>query len=97
MTQRMPADDHLYMRLDEVTHYLWDPIGISEYPEGRDEYHSYLPEIYARVKAGDRDKIIEYLRWVECERMGMSFNEERAEFACDVMLRWKDIIDTQSG
>ena len=28
----MPADSELYRRIDEVVHYLWGPIGISESP-----------------------------------------------------------------
>jgi hypothetical protein len=44
MNEFMPKDKELYRRIDEVVHYLWDPIGVSDVPEARDEYHSYLPE-----------------------------------------------------
>jgi hypothetical protein len=79
MTNLMPKDKELYQRLDEVIHYIWDPIGISNHPEARDEYHPYLPEIYARVKVGEKHSIIEYMEWVVTDSMGMVFNKEKAE------------------
>lgn len=39
-------EKNLYSKIDEVIHYLWDPIGISYVPEARNEYYSYLPEIF---------------------------------------------------
>ena len=36
----------LYRRVDEVLHYVWDPIGISDTPEARNKYHGYLPRIF---------------------------------------------------
>ena len=34
-------DEELYRRVDEVLHYLWDPIGVAGIPEARDEYYGY--------------------------------------------------------
>ena len=96
MTTRMPEDEELYRRIDEVSHYIWDPIGLSDVPEARDEYHSYVPELYARTKIGDVAKIIEYMKWVVVERMGMTFDKERAEQAARVMIAWKEAIDERS-
>ena len=88
----MPKDKELYQRLDEVIQYIWDPIGISHHPEARDEYHSYLPEIYARVKIGDKEKLAEYMKWVVTDQMGMVFDKMKAEQASEIMLNWKDVI-----
>ena len=41
----MPKDAELYRRLDEVAHYIWDPIGISNVPDARDEYRAYLRDV----------------------------------------------------
>lgn len=92
MTTLMPKDKELYQRLDEVIHYIWDPIGISHFPEARDEYHTYLPEIYARLKVGEKDSIVEYMKWVVTDSMGMVFNRERAEQVADILLHWKDVV-----
>jgi hypothetical protein len=88
----MPKDKELYSRIDEVVHYLWDPIGVRDVPQARDEYYSYLPEIYARVKAGRLAELLEYMRWVVVDQMGTTFNEESARSAAEVMLSWKDVI-----
>ena len=41
----------LYKRVDEVLHYLWDPIGVAEEPWARDEYYSYLPKMNRMASA----------------------------------------------
>jgi hypothetical protein len=92
MESLMPNDKELFQRIDEVVHYIWDPIGVSHIPEARDEYHSYLTEIYARVKLGDKDKVIEYMKWVVTDQMGMSFNHDQSEQAVVTMLKWQNII-----
>jgi hypothetical protein len=44
-------DKELFTRIDEILHYLWDPIGISNEPAARDEYASYAPQILSMLKA----------------------------------------------
>lgn len=34
------ADMDLYRAVDEVLHFIWDPIGVRGFPEARDEYHA---------------------------------------------------------
>jgi hypothetical protein len=79
-----------------VVHYIWDPIGISESPQARDEYQGYLTAIFGRVKAGDLDAIIEYMKWVVGDHMGLSFDETRARRAAEIMVEWKRVIDSRS-
>jgi hypothetical protein len=47
-----PKELALYRAVDEVLHYVWDPIGVAGAPRARDEYFSYLPKVYGMVKAG---------------------------------------------
>ena len=89
----LPEDSELYRHIEEVVHYIWDPIGISEMPQARDEYASYMTAIFGRVKAGKKDDIIEYMKWVASENMGLSFDEEKAMKAASVMLEWKEYIN----
>ncbi len=88
----MPNDVDLYRRIDEVVHYVWDPIGVSDIPEARDEYQSYLPTMFGRVKEGDLDNIVSYMDWIVTERMGMAFDRDRAVKAAQLMLKWKAIV-----
>jgi len=89
-----PRDAELFRRIEEVVHYIWDPIGISEYPGARDEYHSYLTAIYGNVKSEDLESLVEYMKWV-VGNMGLTFNKEDASKAAHVMLEWKRHLDDQ--
>jgi hypothetical protein len=45
------------------------------------------------VKGGDLEGIVEYMKWVVTERMGMIFDETRARKAAERMLEWKDAVE----
>lgn len=92
----MPADSELYRRIDEVVHYVWDPIGVSGYPQARDEYNGYLTAIFGHVKAEDIDAIVEYMKWIVTDRMEMSFDQKKAKGAAALMLEWKKVIEQRS-
>lgn len=92
----MPDYSELYRRIDEFVHYVWDPIGVAGHPQARDEYNGYLTAIFGHVKAGDADAIVEYMKWVVTDRIGMSFDLERARHAAALMLEWKKVIEQRS-
>ena len=46
------SGEDLYRRIGEVLHYVWDPIGVSGYPEARDEYDMYLPQVFSLAIRG---------------------------------------------
>ena len=73
----------------------WDPIGVI-CESNQDEYDSYAQEFASRLDAQmPVDKIVEFMRQIVLEHMGMSsFNEVRAR-ACATELAaswrsWKD-------
>jgi hypothetical protein len=44
---------------------VWDPIGISDEPNARDEYDSYVGRAFELLTTGGSDKeIVEYLLWI---------------------------------
>lgn len=97
MSEKMqPKDAELYRRVEEVVHYIWDPIGVRGIPQARDEYKSYMTAIYGRVQAGNLEEIVEYLKWAASENMGLSFDKEKAIEAAKVMLDWKEFINDNS-
>jgi len=50
MKEKLSAKEkELYRRTDEILHYLWDPIGVSDIAQARDEYYSYLPRVFSRL------------------------------------------------
>ena len=91
--QLTPFQKELYQRVDEVMHYVWDPIGVSGTPPARDEYDGYLPQVFAMLlEAKDRGSISAYLTQVEEERMGLTPSKERAEEVTEVLLDWYAVL-----
>ncbi len=70
----------LVARVDSVLWEVWDPIGVNDAPEARDEYTSYAPAIAQLLRTGASDGEIEcHLATIILENMGMSWvNPDRA-------------------
>jgi len=50
----------------------WDPIGVSDVPEARDEYDAYIGGVYRLLASGaSEDEIIEHLHRIESDTIGM--------------------------
>jgi hypothetical protein len=88
-----PEDMALYRAIDEVLHYIWDPIGVFDVPEARDEYHGYLPVVFSKAKASHDAKVIaDYLHFIRTDRIGLSANMKADCDAADLILRWKSVL-----
>ena len=62
----------LYSIIDQILWSDWDPIGINDDPEARDEYQNYLPQVYGlKIKNADQETIANYLFKIETENMGL--------------------------
>jgi hypothetical protein len=94
MGQKLPPREaELYKRCDEILHYLWDPIGVAGAPGARDEYDSYLPQVFARVRDNtDAGALVEYLTQIEERSMGLPANPERAQATVARLLEWREWI-----
>lgn len=85
-----PTDEELYRRIDEVLHYLWDPIGVAGIPGARDEYDAYRPHVFSLLKAGTgADEIADYLTEISTQAMGLGNNRERDRYTAALLLEWK--------
>jgi hypothetical protein len=45
--QLPPEHQELYGRVGEVLHHFWDLIGVAGFPQARDEYDSYVPQVFS--------------------------------------------------
>ena len=89
-----PKDAALYQAVDEVLHYIWDPIGVRDVPQARDEYHSYLPHVFRLLREGkSAESIASYLGKVTTQTMGLSGNAEADLGVATVLINWKDAVD----
>jgi len=63
----------VHHRVDEILHYVWDPIGVSGVAEARDEYDSYVPQVVRMLFDGKEEKeIARFLHSIEGEQMGLT-------------------------
>jgi len=74
--------------IDEVLWRLWDPIGVNDIPEARDEYSSYAAGVLGLLRRGAGDEqIIRHLQAIETERMGLPVSFTRPYHAVASALR----------
>lgn len=86
-------DKELYARIDEVIHYIWDPIGVAGNAQARDEYYSYLPNVFSLAKKEQYDEIGKYLNELTESHIGVKPNFERSKNAIEAIEDWKLYLD----
>ena len=60
-------------RVNEILHFVWDPIGVSGVPQARDEYDSYVPLITRLlIEKKGAGEIANHLREIELNSMGLN-------------------------
>jgi hypothetical protein len=86
-------ENELHMRVDEVLHYIWDPIGVRGEPHARDEYDSYVPEVYSLLQSGAAaEQIAAHLDKIATERMGLNSNIEHSLLTARNLLDWRTTL-----
>ena len=87
----------LYRFVDEILHYIWDPIGVSGIAGAREEYQAYVPEVFRLLlDQGDEQAIADHLGRVATERMGMKPNRIRDLAAARAAVNWRELMAAQS-
>jgi hypothetical protein len=80
----------LQLRVNEVLHYIWDPIGIRGVQEARDEYDAYVPEVYSLLQNGaTAEQLAAHLDKIATEGMGFSSNLENSLATAKELLKWQ--------
>lgn len=66
---------------------VWDPIGVADVPAARDEYDSYVPQVFRLLADGaSQDDVFNHLRQLETEHMGLRDNCERTRGAAEALI-----------
>ncbi|QDP01417.1 hypothetical protein [Thalassotalea sp. PS06] len=87
------SEKGLYRRVDEILFYLWDPIGVCDIPMARDEYQSYLPQVFKLLLNNSKDhEVSAYLIKVESGSMGMSANSKKALEVARLLIETKEAM-----
>jgi hypothetical protein len=70
----------------------WDPIGIRDVAEARDEYDTYIPGIYGRlIHRSPEQELFDHLWQIETEQMGLSGDRTKTQQAARKLL----LLNTQ--
>lgn len=66
-----------YQLIDDILWNDWDPIGVNDMPEGRDEYRSYISRLVdLKISGADYEEIAQHLFQIETSYMGLNGNIE---------------------
>ena len=93
MRKLSKQDNELVKRIDEVLHYLWDPIGVRDVPAARDEYDSYVGHVFTMLKGeASNEQISKHLRNIRVVNMCMGQMEDRGseDEIASVLTDWKE-------
>jgi hypothetical protein len=86
-----PRDKELQRVVDEVLHYIWDPIGVCRVPRARDEYGGYVGPIVALLRSGaSPSEISQRLESIVVEHMGLSSCREQSDKVASILAAWRD-------
>ena len=62
----------IWKAIDEILWKDWDPIGVNNSQEARDEYHSYIGGAFRLLEdRADENQIAMHLHQIETEHMGI--------------------------
>jgi len=91
MSKLQRKDKELLKRIDEVLHYVWDPIGVSGEPNARDEYDSYVPHIFSLlIKNSSSEVIAAELTKITVDAMGLNENSRHDLKVADILISWME-------
>ena len=93
MQNRVQRAAEISKAIQEILINDWDPIGVRDDPEcPRDEYDSYIGEIYASLARNEpADFIARHLCLIESQRMGLGALDESARMAVALKLKALDV------
>jgi hypothetical protein len=98
MKQNLSSSDRaLCQAVDEVLHYIWDPIGVAGVPQARDEYQGYVSRVFGMLYEGcGPSAIAAYLSEVSVDAMGLRGAPEHDLKVAEILIGWRDAIREQA-
>lgn len=95
MGKKLPQEQlEFYKCIDEILFYKWDPIGISEYACARDEYYSYLPQVFRIAIENDKPgPIAKDLNNIAVVSMGLHSAKNHDLSIAKLILEFKESIE----
>ncbi len=83
-------DKRIYDLIDEILWHDWDPIGVNDFEEARDEYSGYTLSIFnLKISGANKSKISKYLFSLEKVNMGLFGNIVNCEIVAEKIVNVK--------
>ncbi len=79
----------LLKAIDEVLHYVWDPLGVAGMPGARDEYRDYMGKVLELALSDSQHALSEHLHHIETTAMGVFGDRSRCDEVAAIILEWK--------
>jgi len=75
--------------LDQILWDQWDPIGVNNAPEARDEYSSYSPVLLKLLcEHATEQEVLQYLRRIETVNMGLAGTRSSTPLVAARLIEW---------
>jgi len=82
-----PEQKKLYKEIDEILWNDWDPIGVNDIEDARDEYQSYTDTIFGlKIHGASKEIIARKLLSIETEMMGFWGGEEKCSIVAEKIM-----------
>ncbi len=78
--------------VDRILYEVWDPIGINDAPEARDEYSSYVPRVVELTLIGDRIRLHDELHRIVRECMELDVLRSIHQQTVDALLELRGLF-----
>lgn len=63
----------------------WDPIGVNDMEDAKDEYDSYASQIFVMLKEGRTEAdVVSYLNWLETDHIGLGLSGKNEKIVCRI-------------
>lgn len=77
----------LWQQVDLILWEKWDPIGLNDCPEARNEYHSYIKSVVKMIKNGaDSYKLSNHLHHLRTISIGLSPNLDNDKWVATLLI-----------
>jgi len=86
-------EKELIKRINEVLFYVWDPIGVYTEPEARDEYDSYVLQVFSILKQSNpSENLKKYLFDIAKKEIVSEVTEDNLKKVVELLINWKEVL-----
>ena len=86
-------EKELIKRINKVLFCVWDPVGVYTEPEARDEYDSYVPQVFSLLKQSNpSENLKKYLFDIAKKEIASEVTEDNLKEVVELLTNWKEVL-----